>query len=324
MKRPPNRQHGSALILAMLTVALVATISAAAFWQQWRGWTLEQAERHRGQAEWMLSGAMDWARLILREDARSSSFDHLGEPWAQPLPEARVSSFLSASDDQSGDLMLDAFLSGQIIDLQGRLNLRNLLAIPEADKPATISPPELMAVTRLFNALQLPNEELEALQRGLLQVYLPNATPDEKTVPMPERYEQLEWLGLSKPTLQALAPYTTWLPNPTPLNLNTAPAMTIYAAIAGLSQTQAQSLVHTRTMNPFESASEAAAQLGLASSALPENRFASTSRYFLVKGQLRLEDLAIEERSLVFRQGARVVVLWRERGESRYPIDTQQ
>ena len=37
-----TRQRGAALLLAMLTVALVASISAAAYWQQWRSLQLEQ------------------------------------------------------------------------------------------------------------------------------------------------------------------------------------------------------------------------------------------------------------------------------------------
>ena len=68
--RPCGRQRGAALLLAMLTVALVATLSAAALWQQWRAMAVESAERQRVQASWILGGALDWARLILREDGR--------------------------------------------------------------------------------------------------------------------------------------------------------------------------------------------------------------------------------------------------------------
>lgn len=314
-------QRGSALIMAMLMVAMVATLGAAAFWQQWRGWMVEQAERQRGQAAWMLSGVMDWARLILREDARSSTFDHLGEPWAQALPEARVSSFLAVSEEQSGDLMLEAYLSGQILDHQGRLNLRNLLAPSVPGKGPSISQPDLAVFNRLFNALQLPPTDLEALQRGLLNAAQPNAESPESAAPMPERYEQLEWLGLSRHTLEVLAPYVGWLPEPTPLNLNTAPALSIYAAIEGATQAQAQSLVHTRTLNPFESVSKAANALGLSGSTLPQDRFSTSSRYFLLSGQLRMDDWVLEERSLAQREGTRVRVLWRERGPSRYHHD---
>ena len=52
----------------MLTVTLVATFAAAALWQQWRAVEVETAERARLQSAWILVGALDWSRLILRED----------------------------------------------------------------------------------------------------------------------------------------------------------------------------------------------------------------------------------------------------------------
>ena len=94
-------QRGAALLVAMLTVTLVATFAAAALWQQWRAVEVEGAERARMQAGWILTGALDWSRLILREDARTGGADHLAEPWAVPLQEARLSTFLAA--DRNAD-----------------------------------------------------------------------------------------------------------------------------------------------------------------------------------------------------------------------------
>lgn len=128
-----RRERGAALLLAMLTVALVASISAAALWQQWRSAEIEAAERRRVQASWVLIGALDWARLILREDGRSNqnsgAGDHLGEPWATPLEEARLSSFLAADKNNNADDLMPAFLSGSMVDMQSRLNFRNLVRL---------------------------------------------------------------------------------------------------------------------------------------------------------------------------------------------------
>src|SRR5690349_432359 len=122
------REAGAALLAAMLTVSLVATFAAAALWQQWRSVEVEAAERARVQSSWILTGALDWARLILREDARSGGADHLAEPWAVPLEEARLSSFLAAqsggtSDATSGTDADNVFLSGQVSDQQALLNV---------------------------------------------------------------------------------------------------------------------------------------------------------------------------------------------------------
>ena len=110
----PHRQRGAALLLAMLTVTLVATFAAAAVWQQWRSTEIETAERARLQSGWILAGALDWSRLILQEDARQGGADHLSEPWAVPLMEARLSTFLAAERNitvDAGNLPDDAFLS---------------------------------------------------------------------------------------------------------------------------------------------------------------------------------------------------------------------
>jgi general secretion pathway protein K len=59
----------------MLTVTLVATFAAAAMWQQWRAIEVETAERGRIQSAWILVGALDWSRLILREDSLAQGGD---------------------------------------------------------------------------------------------------------------------------------------------------------------------------------------------------------------------------------------------------------
>ena len=107
----PSAQRGAAILMAMLTVVLVATLASAALWQQWRAVEVEAAERTRAQSSWVLTGALDWARLILSEDGRKGGSDHLSEPWALPLEQARLSTFLAAdrSDSLAADASTNAF-----------------------------------------------------------------------------------------------------------------------------------------------------------------------------------------------------------------------
>jgi general secretion pathway protein K len=127
--RPPR---GAALLLAMIIMALVTTVAAGMVWQQTRAIQVEAAERARSQAGWILSGALDWSRLILREDLRAanqrkSPYTSLGDTWATPLDEARLSSFLAADKNNNADGGPEAFISGAIVDAQSRLNLRGLV-----------------------------------------------------------------------------------------------------------------------------------------------------------------------------------------------------
>ncbi|MCU0941059.1 MAG: type II secretion system minor pseudopilin GspK [Hydrogenophaga sp.] len=324
MSRPALRvrpQRGAALLLAMLTVTLVAALAASALWQQWRAIEIERAERQRSQAAWILAGALDWARLILREDARgnqtSGNPDHLGEPWALPLEEARLSSFLAADRDNSAESVLEAFLSGEMTDLQSRLNFNNLLRREGsgAELKVTLSEPDLEAMQRLFQGLGLPTGELQAAADELLastRLALADPLPS-RTALLPVKLSQLAWLGLSRESLARLEPHLTVLPRRTTLNLNTASAEAIAASIAGLDLAQARRLVTSREQNPFRTVSEAARQLGNEQLVLSDQTHGVRSEHFEVRGRLRLDDTIIEERSLVERRGLDVRIVWRER-----------
>jgi general secretion pathway protein K len=162
-------ERGAALISAMLVVTLVATLASVAMWQQWRHVEVESAERHRVQSSWLLNGALDWSRLILREDALAgvggstgSNADHLAEPWALPLKEAKLSTFL-AQDQQVREGDPEVFLSGQITDAQSRINLTNWFEASDGKVSAKMNEPMQLALVRLFNVLDLPRAELERL-----------------------------------------------------------------------------------------------------------------------------------------------------------------
>lgn len=307
------RQAGAALLTAMLTVALVASMAAAALWQQWRSVEVEAAERTRTQALWVLTGALDWARLILREDARSGGADHLGEPWAVPLEEARLSTFLAA--DKSGsvdtvDAASQVFLSGAISDLQGRMNVYNLVENGKASEPW------VRAFAKLFVQLGLPRAELTALTENLrlaLDVGAENAASRSAPL-MPQRVGQLEWLGLSKRSLAILRPFVTLLPVRTPVNLNTASAPVLNACIPALDMAQAERLVSSRQSTHFRSLSDAGKVAPEAAGDLNESQHGVSSRFFEVHGRLRLEHATVEEYSVVQREGLVVKVLSRDRG----------
>ncbi|WP_367850378.1 type II secretion system minor pseudopilin GspK [Rhodoferax sp. WC2427] len=298
--------------MAMLTVTLVATLAAASLWQQWRSVEVEAAERQRVQSRWILTGALDWARLILREDARSSGQDHLAEPWAVALQESRLSTFLAADRNNTGgtatDEQLDAFLSGQITDMQSRLNITNLV------QDNKVSPVALAAFGRLFEQLNLPPLELTLLGSQLQQALDTSKTSNaDSTVPLlPRSAAQLGWLGLSPATVAALQPFVSVLPVRTPVNLNTASAQVLVASVPNLSMADAQKLVAARAGKYFRSTADANAVLNQPTIVFTESEHSVSTRYFEVLGRLRLGTTTVLERSLVWRDGINVRTLWRE------------
>jgi general secretion pathway protein K len=307
-----RNQSGAALLAAMLTVMLVATFAAAALWQQWRASEVEGAERARVQAAWVLIGALDWSRLILSEDGRAGGPDHLGEPWAVPLEEARLTSFLSAEKNVASDNLEglpDAFLSGRIVDAQSKLNV---LSLVDGGKPV---PASVATFTRLFNLLGLPLSELNRMTAGLAGALASDGGADGSGAPlMPQEVSQLVWLGLSPSTAAALEPYVTILPVRTTLNINTASAEAISASMESLSIADARQLVDRRTRAFFKDL--AAANAALPSGGAPFNaaQHGVGTQFFEVYGKLRLDRTWVEEHSLLQRNGVTVTTVWRTRG----------
>lgn len=313
--RPVNEQQGAALLLAMVIVALVATVTAGMVWQQTRAVQVEAAERARAQAGWILSGALDWARLILREDLRNNRsgaqpHDSLDEPWATPLAEARLSTFLAADKDNNADAGPEAFISGSISDAQARFNLRGLLA-----DDGKVLPPQQAALDRLCGRAGVPTDTAQRIVQGLQASLYPEAEATSAAAgpPLrPGRLADLAWLGIDLATLAKLEPFVDMLPVATPVNLNTAPREVIVAAIDGIDLGSAERLVQARQRGPFRTLDEAREQLPQGT-VLDPNRVSVVSSYFEVAGRLRLEDRVLEERSLLVRRENQVEVLRRER-----------
>ncbi|WP_457389109.1 type II secretion system minor pseudopilin GspK [Roseateles sp. P5_E1] len=320
-----TRQSGAALLTAMIIVTLIASLAAGMVWQQYRAVQIEAADRARAQSAWILQGALDWARLILKEDARGNSqqrkkIDHLGEPWAVPLAEARLSTFLAAdrtaaSDDDGPE----AFLSGTIEDAQSRYNLRALLGgakVPELEQ---------RVLERLCSQVNAAPGAAAVIVTGLRSAFpAPASAASGPGVPasdaaisesgplQPAGLDQLAWLGLDADTLKRLQPYVVLLPKPTPVNLNTAPREVIAALFEGVDLASAERLVQGRKAQPLQNVDDAKNFLPAAVD-LSGNRASVDSSYFIVTGRLRLDERQLEQRSLIFRNNLSMDVLARER-----------
>jgi general secretion pathway protein K len=142
----------------------------------------------------------------------------LAEPWAVPLEEARLSSFL-AVDGTTSDTDTDAFLSGSIIDMQSRLNVVNLV------DGAALSETGFASFQRLFDRLDLSPQTLKTFADNYLEATKKANAASAVTSAnqadwlLPQRPDQLAWLGLDATTLAVLAPHITILPARTSIPL---------------------------------------------------------------------------------------------------------
>ncbi len=343
-----RRTRGAAILIAMLIMTLVATLAAGMVWLQWRGIEVESAERARGQGEWLLNAALDWGNLILKSQVRNGHIDDdLTQPWATPLADTKLSSFLSAdgSHTDDGDSGPEAYLSGQISDEASRYNIYNLVAGNPRE--------EALRLAQLCTAIGVSTQVASQIASGMNESYSAQtqnaATPGQAqsgTAPlMPQRLTDLTWFGIDAKTIKQLEPFLTIYPiaigTPAPVNTNTATAEVIMVAIPQATLSQAQQIVQRRTSKPFADINDARSAGGIAAAgaAPPANGGAGAgpntgggsasnaapsavttdlstvkSDFFEIYGQLRYEQHVIRERSVVHRElNGNVTVLHRER-----------
>src|SRR5690606_32049165 len=97
-------------------------------------------ERDRVQAKWLLRGALDWARVILLNDARRNAVTLKDAIWAQPIVGLEIR--------PPGDPRT-AYFSGQIEDEQSKYNILRLAV------DGHVEAREVSALQTLFERLGL-------------------------------------------------------------------------------------------------------------------------------------------------------------------------
>ena len=111
-----RKARGVALITAMLITALTGSLAAGLAWDNALDVRRTMVLLFHEQGTQVAMGAESWIRNILRDDGIDSQTDHLGELWASELPGLPV-------DNNS----VQGAVAGKIEDLNGRLNVNNLL-----------------------------------------------------------------------------------------------------------------------------------------------------------------------------------------------------
>jgi general secretion pathway protein K len=301
----PARQRGVAVITALLLTTLAVTIVASLFWaQQVQVRSMENQRLHL-QTKWILRGALDWAGLVLRQDARDNAFTSLNQVWATPLAETRLDQYIER--ERVAGEVFDATLSGSIVDATSRYNLTNL---------ARQRKPELAQIgiyRRLLTNLKLDPAlaERTAIAVASAQVVeadgeLPTGDgpkPVPKTNNAPVRLTQLDDLltipGYTVEVVNKLREFVIVLPDRTTVNVNTAPPEVLAAVIEEYSLAEANSLVARRKSASWRELSYFTAELG---DKKPVAEAVSVqSNYFLVYSRVRLDRAALDAEALINR-----------------------
>jgi general secretion pathway protein K len=292
--RATPRQRGLALIIAMLVAALAAAVAISLATAQAQ-WTAQVTQRRdQVQAQSIALAGIQWTRQIL-DATRSTPFNHLGEPWAFPLPATPV---------ENGSV------EGRIIDAQGMLNVNNL-----ADGKQTAL--ERQRFARLFDALRIPPATLAAVvdwvdSDSVVEAggaedswYRQMAQPGlAANMPATKLEELAAVRGMNPTVLEAMSRFVTALPDDTPLNVNTAPPELLAASIEGVEPTALVALVSSRAQQPFQSIADFRARLPQGASLVgDEAMYGVKSRFFLVWVRAHQGDTVAQAHALIDSQG---------------------
>ena len=315
-RSPLQSNRGAAVLMALFVATLATLIITGLFYRQFVLLRTIENQQLTSQSRLLLRGALDWGRAILREDGNRSQYDALSEPWSQPLAETRLDQL-----GESASLAALATIAGSMEDAQGRFNLRNLV------ENGQVIERELDALRRLVLLLALPEQTAELIALRMAQA-LPAAVAldDDGNVPV-DRQEKPRPLPLMLPqdiagiagidpaAVPKLAPYVVVLDERTPLNANTAAPELIAARVPELTLAEARTLVAERErLSYFNNTGEVRTRLGAKGALVTDSELSTASRFFLIRGEVKLDRAVTRMEALVKRglpgQAQTVTVLW--------------
>jgi general secretion pathway protein K len=294
------RQRGVAVVTALLLTTLAVSIVASLFWQQQVQVRSMENTRLQLQTKWIVRGALDFARLVLRQNGfDQSGWTTLNDPWNTPVEETRLDEYVERERLQGESY--DATLSGRIIDATSRYNLRNLTASQNEKLD------EVAVFRQLLVNLQIDPALAPRAAKMLAQTQPPPPVPlgEEGKAPAPKQPTQytltsLDDLraveGFTPAVVDKLRDYVIVLPEPTPVNVNTADAPVLGAVnLAGLAE--GNTLAAQRKTAFWRTKAEFPKN-----DRTKEDTYDVKSEYFLVRTRVKLDRATLETESLISRK----------------------
>lgn len=304
-----QHEHGAAVVMAMLVVALSVILVSGAFYRQSAMARQVENAVALSQADRLLEGAVDWARVILREDARTSATDHLGEPWAVSLEQTRLDNSGAATmqSDMSADVPASdpAWVSGGLEDAQARFNLRNIAG------PTGPIASEVAVLARLLDMVGANGTLAERLAQHLDAAIAGRATPAGGVPVMPATIDDIVLDDDSeRDALIRLRPFVTILPTPTTINANTASAEVLAARFDGLALADARRLVAGRDRAYFKDINDLATRIPGLQLTGGMSQTTVATQFFLLHGMVQFRRAHLQALVLLKREGGKVDVVW--------------
>lgn len=300
------RQHGVALITALLIVALATALAVEISFRQQLHIKRSGAMFELEQARLYGQAVENWAGVILRKDQQDSEIDTLGEDWARNV----------------GLLPIDeGALTATLEDLQGRFNVNNLVTGTQ------INAVELERFQRLLTILELPPSIADAVidwidpdtevsgPGGAEDEYYSHQDPPYRAANRPMRSPQELRLirDVSEETFRKLQPFVTALPEATPININTAKPEVLMSLSPRITSAETEQIQETQKKDGYDTVSAFLEEFEAQKSeegAISPTSLAVASNYFALSAVIRYAGARADLTSILRRNeqtGADVV-----------------
>ncbi len=302
------RQRGAAIILAMLTLMLVAGISSFVIRNYGAAVASISGRHDQAQARLLARGAVDWARNVLAEDARTAgTIDHYNEIWATRVPPTPV---------EEGEV------GGELDELSGHFDINGLV------RAGTVDQDQVAVFGRLLTEIGISPNTAAGLTTALVAWIKSGAVAGgadsgaaggimagtKSTGALLVDVDELKQApGFTVELVNRLQPFVVALPTTAPLNVNTASAEVLAAVVPGLQIDQARILVAQRQSVPFNDINnDFAARLPKGATMSGKVPLAVKGRYFLASVRARYGQATTRMQVLLDRQNRWSEIVWQK------------
>jgi len=299
------RQQGVALMTVLLVFALVTLIASEIVARVYVNIKQTGNQLIAAQAYQYALGGEAFTRQILRRDfefdQQEGAKDHLGESWA------------TLSQRYEFD---QGVIEISIHDLQARLNINNLV-----DQAGMTNVQSMESFKRLLNNqvmdIGLVTAWVDWLDRDILPQDL--GTEDEGYLALEKPYrtgnQRMTHLseirltkGMQRVHIEKLQPYLTALPEPTAVNINTAPAEVLKALIAEVDDAVAERIIEARGKSGFASLEALRQHESMAGLTLNEADFTVRTEYFEVLVRAYFAGREVWLKSILYRDAEKGII----------------
>ncbi|MEC5396390.1 type II secretion system minor pseudopilin GspK [Uliginosibacterium sp. H1] len=309
-RRSSCLQRGAAVVMAMLTTALIAGVATAVLADYGHAVRHLSGRHDQAQARWLALGGMDAARWALQEDQRvaaTAKTDNMSEQWAikvppQPYEEGEVAGQIF---DQSGRFNLNSLVSNGAVNAQQVEIFERLLVL--LDIQASQARQLSAALVDWMDADDIPQGR-DNTETSWYRSQPGRAVPPQSSLLAVEELRKVR--GFEDPALLSrLQDHVSVLPSSAlSININLATPEVIAAAI-GLTNPNPQ-IAGLRSNLVHESVAEFVARLPTGTQYHTQN-LDVRSEYFLVVGTGSWGEATVRMEALLQRRpGQRPEILW--------------